>query len=120
MRFRLPLRLLRAPAPEGRGRALRRVLIVRALHPVREGRGLRVWAGRDRLPIAGRARLLAPADPVLVREVRVLHRVRVAPVREDRLRAPALQGRIPALLAMKAEDREASENFFMFKSGEKP
>ena len=113
MRLRLPLRLLRAPAPAGRGRALRRVLTVRALHPVREGRGLRVPAGRGRL--------LAPADPVLVREVRVLHRVREAPVREDRPLAQAFRGlRVPALLALKAEDREASENFFMFKSGEKP
>ena len=75
---------------------------------------------RDRLPIAARVRVRAPEDPVLVPEVRGRRRAREDPVREDLRRAPAPRDPAPAARVMKPEGREASENSFMFNSGEKP
>ena len=113
MRLRLPL--LRDTVPAGPGRARVRVPAARDLHPARESRDLRVPVDRDRLPIAARVRVRAPEDPVLVPEVRGR-----PPVREELRRAPAPRDPAPAARVMKPEGREASENSFMFNSGEKP
>ena len=98
MRLRLPL--LRDTVPAGPGRARVRVPAARDLHPAREGRDLRVPEVR------GRRR--AREDPVR------------PPVREELRRAPAPRDPAPAARVMKPEGREASENSFMFNSGEKP
>lgn len=122
MRLRLPL--LRDTVPAGPGRARVRVPAARDLHPARESRDLRVPVDRDRLPIAARVRVRAPEDPVLVPEVRGRRRAREdpvrPPVREELRRAPAPRDPAPAARVMKPEGREASENSFMFNSGEKP